>query len=249
LAGEYDMEKLIPLGHVGESNLRNIRYEEEFSYQKYFASIISNKKPIILDVGAHKGESIKFFKSIFANSTIYSFEPNPENFLELKKIATNYNTSAFELAVGQKKETVTFYNQSISHLGSVLPINKNSQDSLGYAENATNKKIRVQQVSLDDFMKNLGIHKVDLLKIDVQSYEIEVLKGALSLLKTVSCVSLEISLYDFYQTTTHSKLFQIEKIMNESGMALWDIAKVSKNPKNLRTDWFEAVYVRKLPTD
>ena len=39
----------------------------------------------IFDIGAHKGESIKFFNKYFKVNKIYSFEPSPINFQYLQK--------------------------------------------------------------------------------------------------------------------------------------------------------------------
>jgi hypothetical protein len=124
----------------------------------------------------------------------------------------------------------------------MLPINKRSEDSLGYATRALNQPISVQATTLDQFFIDNGLQHIDLLKIDVQGFEIAVLSGAKQVLQTTSCCTVEVSFYDFYESS--SSLLIIEQAMQDAGMILWDISKVSKNPKNLRTDWAELVYVR-----
>ncbi len=61
-------------------------------------------------------------------------------------------------------------------------------------------------------------------------------------LSNTKCVMVEISLYDFYASKNRIPLFNIEQIMCDAGFSLWDISKISKNPKFLRTDWIEVVY-------
>ena len=78
-----------------------------------------------------------------------------------------------------------------------------------------------------------------LKKIDVQGYEEKVLEGAIKSINKINCLIIEISFYDFYEH--YSSLFHIENIL-ESTHKIWDISKISKNPKNLRTDWVEIVY-------
>ena len=46
--------------------------------RSFLTSILRTNEPVILDVGAHKGETIKFFKEIFDLAKIYSFEPCPQ---------------------------------------------------------------------------------------------------------------------------------------------------------------------------
>ena len=62
---------------------QKISYSFDFDYQKYFGA---HKKVLILDIGANKGQSINRFRSIFKNSTIHSFEPDPVSFDIMKKI-------------------------------------------------------------------------------------------------------------------------------------------------------------------
>ena len=73
--------------------------------------------PIIFDVGAHQGESAVFFKKIFPISILYSFEPDPENFLVLEKKLSRYGKNqlqgqasafAIPLAVAEKKVLLNF---------------------------------------------------------------------------------------------------------------------------------------------
>jgi hypothetical protein len=72
----------IAVPKCGESDKRNTEYENNYTPKKFFKSILKTNEPVILDVGAHKGASIKFFKEIFVLAKIYSFEPCPqaENF-------------------------------------------------------------------------------------------------------------------------------------------------------------------------
>lgn len=227
----------------GSSDKRNAEYEQNFSLKKFFDSLITSTAPTIFDVGAHKGESILFFKEIYKNAKIYSFEPEPSNFETLSLLAKGNDCFVYNMAIGDADERVFFYRQDISHLGGLLPINHHSTDSLGYAAKAKNEKIEVEKLKLDTFCVQNDIKHIDILKIDVQGFEVGVLKGAHNTLKHTDCVTVEISLYDFYENNG-SSLLQVEQIMTDSGFILWDFSKISKNPKNLRTDWVEVVYKR-----
>ena len=61
--------------------------EKIFFYPKlksfYKNASININSPVILDVGANKGQSIDFFKSIYPDCLIYAFEPNPRLFTAL----------------------------------------------------------------------------------------------------------------------------------------------------------------------
>jgi FkbM family methyltransferase len=150
--------------------------------------------------------------------------------------------TAIKKAVGEKIGTAHFYRQNVSHLGGLLAINRLSADSLGYAANAENQCMQVDVTTLDHFTSCGHITSLDILKIDAQGYEVEVLRGARKILKKTTACSVEVSFYDFYERS--SSLLLIEQEMQTAGMRLWDIAKLSKNPKNFRTDWAEFIYLR-----
>lgn len=233
----------------GASDQRNAEYDSNYSPKKFFDALIDNPSPVIFDVGAHRGESIDFFRSIYPQSTIYTFEPSPDNFKELLFKTSSYeNVFPFNLAFGNSDSYAIFYKQDITHLGGLLPINKESKDSLGYAKKAKNEPVNVPVNKLDTFCANHSISFIDILKIDTQGYEYEVLQGARQHLPNTRCVTVEISLYDFYESKNRSPLLNIEQVMCDAGFCLWDISKISKNPKSLRTDWIEAVYRNIKPT-
>jgi len=232
---------LPPVPKCGSSDVRNEEYEKNFSYQKYYQLLVEKNNPVVFDVGGHQGESVKFFRSLFESAEIYTFEPEPGNYEILKKVATDSKVHAFNLAMSNVAATVPFYKQDISHLGGLRPINEDSSDSLGYAERAKNEEIEVQSTTIDLFCAQRGIEYIDLLKIDVQGHEVEVLEGADRMLSKTTCVTVEVSLYDFYGVRPMAFL-NIETRMVEQGFSLWDLAKISKNPRSFRTDWFEVVY-------
>ena len=51
----------------------------------YFLKENKGKIQTLIDVGAHRGESIKFFNKYFSINKIYAFEPRLDNFEILKK--------------------------------------------------------------------------------------------------------------------------------------------------------------------
>lgn len=228
----------------GQSDQRNLEYQKAFSEAEYFRRLLGRPDPVILDVGGHRGESVEFFKSIFPDAEIHSFEPDPQSFAVLRGVAEKAGTSAYNAAVCDRSGAVDYYAQNLSHLGGLYPINRDSSDSLGYAREAKNEKLSVPATKLQEFLVTSGISRVDLLKIDVQGAEEDVLKGAGAELGRVMNISVECNLFDFYGAS--KSLYGIECIMHAQGFGLWDIYKVSKNLKNWRTDWAELVY-RKMP--
>ena len=235
--------------NVGSFQKRNDAFAKKYNREIIISETIKKKIPVIFDVGSHFGESYKLFKKIFPKSKIYCFEPDPDSFQILKKkfpkIPNFYN-----LAISNKVGKFNFYKNSISHTNSLNKINLNSKDSVMLKNRKKNKhsefydsinrKISVPTVTIDFFLKEKNLKKIDLLKIDVQGAEEKVLLGAKSSLKIVENIMIEISFFDFYENSTN--FLDIEKILISSGFKLFSILDISQNPMNGRTDWVEILY-------
>jgi FkbM family methyltransferase len=235
---------------VGESNKRNENYNKIFNRERLIQHLVSNKYPIIFDIGAHNGQSVQYLKKLFPKSIIYSFEPDPESFdvLSSKNIdGVNY----YNEAISDFDGCATFYRNKISHTNSLFKVNLNSKDSIGITSakanndkqylSGFNSEYKVSATMLDTFTKKHLIGKVDLLKIDVQGAECHVLRGGENSLKRTRTIVLEVSFFDYYEHQT--SFLNVESILSPLGFKLYSISEISNNPMNGRTDWAEVVYV------
>src|SRR5712691_12575705 len=128
--------------------------------------------PIILDVGANVGQSVKRFKTVFPSSVIHSFEPSRETFAVLKQnLAHEENVFAWPCALGSSVGEQLFQENIESDMSSFLELSK-----AGWGEVKKQEKVAVTTV--DQFLAERSITTVDILKSDTQGYELEVLKGA-----------------------------------------------------------------------
>ena len=241
--------------NVGQAKFRNEEFQKNFNRERLLQSIVKTEKPIILDVGAHYGESVTYLKMLFPEALIYSFEPDPDSFNVLS--ASNIEgVSYFNLALSDSDGTASFYKNKISHTNSFFKVNLNSRDSIGIASAAAtndtqyfggfNKEINTFTMRLDSFTAQHSIDQIDLLKIDVQGAECRVLTGGREALQNTKVVVVEIIFFDYYEHQT--AFMDIEKILSPLGFQLFSISEISNNPMNGRTDWAEVVYLNKNKT-
>lgn len=199
--------------------------------------LINKENAIIFDIGANKGQSIKRFKKIFINPSIYSFEPIKECFDELILNFGN-DVKIFNLALGENNETKTLRINQDSGTSSFYKINQ------GYNNLHGNKEIRKQQVkvdTLDRFVKKNNIQFIDLIKIDVQGFEEKILLGAKNILHNVKCIEVEIILTNYYNNI--SSFNTIESILKKYDFILYNISSpVYDNNKNIQ--WLNAIYYK-----
>ncbi len=156
---------------------------------------------IILDVGAHEGESIKLFLKNFKVEHIYSFEPSELTFKILKKNCENIkkkyaNTQLHleNIAIGlfTKDVELNYLNEtSSSTLRNINIESKYFKKKEQYFGKLLNKKIKVKQINFNEYLKKNEITKIDFLKIDTEGYELEVLKGLKDSISKVSIILFE----------------------------------------------------------
>ena len=165
--------------------------------------------PIIFDIGANKGQSIERYLKIFNNPTIHSFEPIKDEIYKLeKKYQNNKNIYLNNFALGEKNEIRNFNITAKSDNSSFNEINlgtnwiKTRSTQNNTSEEGYIKKIEKVKVStLDEYVKENKIDKIDLIKIDTQGYEDKVLEGSLNTIKSnkISVIQTEIMFDNNYK--------------------------------------------------
>ena len=134
-----------------------------------------NKGDIVIDIGANIGYyTLMFAKLVGDTGKIYSFEPDPRNFFILEKnIQINgYNNIILEKkAVSNKLGKATLY------------VNENSAGSSMHKPNNVVDQIYVDLITLDNYFEVNAITP-DFIKIDIEGYELNALKGMESILQS-----------------------------------------------------------------
>ncbi len=161
----------------GYNNFQNFELSgEEFFISKILAPL--NPK-VCIDVGANCGDYSNELL-IRTNAKIFAFEPLPQEYSYLAKRFTDYRDRfiGINMGLGSKveKNMIYFSPERTGHASYVSEIKK-----INYVEN--DSEVQVPTTTLDAFVQERKIARIDLIKIDVEGYEKEVLQGAL---KTIS---------------------------------------------------------------
>lgn len=130
----------------------------------------------IFDVGGNIGDTALHFAKLQNNDgKIFCFEPVPHLFERLKhNVSINdfKNISIHNIALSDKREELFFNLPQSQNSGGIFLSNKVTEESK-----------KVLSIPLDDFCNEHKIEKLDLIKIDVEGFELKVLKGAEQTLK------------------------------------------------------------------
>lgn len=132
-----------------------------------FLESVTHQGMNVIDIGANIGiATVAIADKIGKRGSLYSFEPVPDYFNILKEnLSLNKlkNVRAFQLALTDKFGRIDFYQKDLS-------------SGITFEEGAS--KIEVFTTTIDRFLSNEGIEKVDLFNMDCEGSELLVLKGA-----------------------------------------------------------------------
>jgi FkbM family methyltransferase len=148
-----------------------------FINQNYTGNIVN---PTIVDIGANVGHFSRMAKVLFPNALIYAIEPVPPIFECLLKNTSKYSdVKCFNFAVSSAKKSLRM-----------------TLDTTDPALCTIDEKgpISVECTTLDMFCMDNQIRNIDILKIDVESHELEVLVGAKQILPKVHWLWMEITM-------------------------------------------------------
>lgn len=181
---------------------------------------VINEAKTLIDVGSNKGQFSILARKFFPDIEIHSFEPQIEELNIQKKILGNKNINYYNFALGDEDKELNLYITKRKDSSSLLkPIQTISSKYL-------TKEIRKVSVKkLDKILALRNIKRPSILKLDVQGFELEVLKGSLEIFKMIDYIITEVSFIEIYENQVmenklldfiYSKKFKLEKKCNSS---------------------------------
>ena len=190
---------------------------EIFKYLSKYEYLLQNKN--IVDVGSCNGMYSKYYKKI-TKQKVYCYEPNNLNYEILKINVDNLNVILSNKAVGSKKTKTFLIHKDKTNLGQSVFFNKYffNDDLISQIMNKlTNdqdidtlkNKNGIDVISLD----SLNLKEVGLIKIDVEGFEIDVLKGCKQLISEFKPLIL-IGTHKINNINTKNDVFKILKNYN-----------------------------------
>jgi FkbM family methyltransferase len=129
-------------------------------------------RAVVLDVGANIGFTASMFANEAPQGKIYCFEPSPKVYSQLQdNISLNAfsNCETYQLGVGKKLGSLGFFDDPNSASASHIV-------QLESPLNIPNQLIEI--TTIDHFAEIHGLDRLDLIKIDVEGFELDVLLGA-----------------------------------------------------------------------
>jgi len=138
---------------------------------------------VLIDVGAHIGTfTLKGAVRVGPTGKVIAFEPNPETLVELRSnIAASHVESTVvvePIACSDKDQQLTLYADRGTNTGA-SSLSKENATTFDSAP----RPYPVRARPIDDVVSELGLTRVDAIKIDVEGAEVSVLRGTLKTLE------------------------------------------------------------------
>ncbi len=159
---------------------------------------ITQKNPVLFDVGANVGEYALLLGATFGpGARIYAFEPSTPTWEVLRKNLAHTTIQAVNVGLSNATEEVKLYrSQELSSMASVYPRQLGDTTVKAYE--------MISLTTLDEFCAKEGIAFIDFLKVDVEGHELKVLEGATRMLSERAIRFIQ---FEFGGTNIDSKVF------------------------------------------
>jgi FkbM family methyltransferase len=177
---------------------------------------------LILDVGANAGKWTRMAKLFFPNSSFLLIEPQIEMRQALDTLCKEFSDVHWvEAGAGSQPGKLVQTIWDDLQGSSFMPEVKEELLNSG-------KQREIEIITIDFLLQSRQLKIPELVKLDIQGFELEALKGANSLFGETEIFILEVSLYRFLPNTPTLK--DVITFMDERGYEVYDIPGYLRRP-------------------
>lgn len=159
---------------------------------------------IIYDIGANRGTWTLLARVLCPQADVHAFEPLEFLHEEFRRnVADVDRVTLHGAALGAEPCEASMFVHAFADASSFLPL---APDEASRHRTHLKEMLVLSVNRLDDYLAEHRLPPPDLVKLDVQGYELEILKGAPSALAHARAVITEVSFQEIY---AHQPLFGV----------------------------------------
>ena len=187
---------------------------------------------VAIDVGAYVGEWTRSFKQVFPHSQVLMIEPQESKMAILAKVAAeSRNVELRPALLGARAEANVGFCESET-ASSVLTESENRRPPTTY----------LPMTTLDAITEGSPFARPNFIKLDVQGYEIEVLRGGVRALESAEAVLMEVNLLGLHEGVP---LFhESAGYMGKHGFQVYDLCSLIHRPYDGALWQADVIFVR-----
>jgi len=170
---------------------------------------------VAVDAGANIGIYSQFLaRCVGPAGAVYSFEPAPEHFERLRAAARGFpNMHILQAAVGERS------GRSELYLSDTLNVDHRAYVS----HKVTRRTVQIEMVALDDYFS--PGQRVDLIKMDIQGYELHALRGAGRVLADNPDIKLLLELWPYGLKQAGTNWIDLIDAITSRGMTVSEVTR------------------------
>ena len=153
---------------------------------------------VVVDIGANVGQFSLLARGLFPAANVYAFEPLARPAAKYRRLFDNdAQVSFFQAAIAPGAGRRQMHVSARDDSSSLLPISPGQVEFAPGTQEARREDVVL--APLDQFIRAEDIAGPALLKLDVQGFELEALKGCETLLSRFNHIYVEISFFPLYE--------------------------------------------------
>jgi FkbM family methyltransferase len=192
---------------------------------------------VVVDAGANIGVYSQFLsRCVGPTGVVHSFEPSSENFKRLQSAARKLtNVRLSDAAVGECSRRAKLY------LSDKLNVDHRTYTT----EEASRRTEPIDIIALDDYFK--PGQRVDLIKMDIQGYELHALRGADRVLTDNPAAKLLLEFWPYGLNQAGAHWIDLIATLESKNMGVYQVTKHGLAPLRLESvsespDWYVNVF-------
>jgi FkbM family methyltransferase len=201
----------------------------------------------VLDVGANEGQFIQIARLLFPEAGILAFEPNPRLQQPLQALLSSDERNAvFPVACGREATLMPLHLAAFSPASSLL--RATDFQVRNFPEVKAEETIEVRVERLDDLVRQRPSARAPyLLKLDVQGFELEVLRGAVGILPHVAVVVCEVNAAPFYERQAGFE--EIYAFLRDHHFRLVDVGEPIRSAETSEVLYFDVAFLNTMRSE
>lgn len=186
----------------------------------------------VLDIGAYQGDFAALTMAVWPDAAISCFEPQPGRAEAINaRFGSGSRVRAYPLVLGPKSgDTVE------------LSLRETASSVLAEREQAAEATVQLVTRSLDDWQVETNAAPAQLLKLDVQGYELAILQGGQRVLSAAEVLILEVNLLDIHVGVP--LLDEVIGWLRSRDFVAFDVAGLTRRPLDRALWQVDLVFVR-----